>query len=159
MKEIKLTQGMVAFVDDEDYEAVNQYKWHINKKSNTFYAVRTLRKPDGAPTTQKMHQLILNARGIDHINHNGLDNRRSNLRIVTQKQNIANARSRGGTSRFKGLYWDKKKNKWRVQIFIRGKRKHLGMFNDEVEAARIYNFAARYVYGEYAFLNDVPPRA
>jgi hypothetical protein len=108
-----------------------------------------------------MHRLILGLSlgdpdQIDHINGDKLDNRRSNLRIATRSQNLANQqKSRGATSsRYKGVHWDRSKQKWRATI----RSQHLGCFASEEDAARAYNRAARQAWGEYAYLNDVPLR-
>lgn len=105
-----------------------------------------------------MHRRIIKAPDglfVDHINRNGLDNRKANLRIVTAQQNSWN--SRMGTSRakskFKGVTWDGKKKKWRARIYIDNKLQSLGSFNDEKAAARAYDLAAEKYRGEYAFLN------
>ena len=92
---------------------------------------------------------------VDHINHNGLDNRRANLRIATASQNNANSR-RGmnrGRSKYKGVWWDEKAGKWRAGIKCQGKCIHLGMFDDEIEAAKAYDRAAGLYHGEFAVLN------
>jgi hypothetical protein len=89
--------------------------------------------------------------GVDHVNGNGLDNRRENLRPVTTTQNQQNTRKRkGGTSKYKGVSWYVKKKIWRVAIRINGKDKHLGQDKDEMEAALIYIWTAKEAFGEYA---------
>lgn len=164
MKTIPLTQGKVAVVDDEDFVELSQYKWHARQIDNTFYATRQPPRNGSAtrPPAILMHQSIMSApRGscIDHINHNGLDNRRENLRIVTTTQNAQNQRSRTGSSRFKGVYWHKGAQKWIARIVINGQKTYLGSFVDEVAAANAYNIAASQHYGEYAYLNVVAEEA
>src|SRR4030066_2184242 len=114
MKEIKLTRGKVAIVDDEDYEWINQWKWHCNGQG---YAERHCDIP-GKRTMIKMHRLILNTPNgmeTDHINHNRLDNRKSNLRVRTRSQNAINTPIRSSnTSGKKGVDWKKNVGKWRV---------------------------------------------
>ena len=139
MKEIPLTQGKVALVDDIDYEFLNQCKWCANKQRNTFYAQRATRKPDGKWTTISMHQALAERLGFkhqaDHINRNGLDNQRHNLRDATTKQNNENAGLRSdNTSGYKGVSCHKDGSKWRARIFHNGKDKHLGLF-DKLEDA------------------------
>lgn len=97
---------------------------------------------------------------VDHINHNGLDNRRRNLRIVTAKQNSWNMRSAKGrgTSNYKGVGWVKNKRKWRASISIDNKPKHLGYFEDEKKAAAAYDKAAKEHRGEFAVLNFAKKR-
>ena len=101
MKHIPLTQGKVAIVDDKDYEYLNQWKWYAHKKGNTYYARRSINyKLNGKKKTRtiQMHNIVLSktdvSKEIDHKNHNGLDNRLSNLRICTHAQNLANQRIR-----------------------------------------------------------------
>jgi hypothetical protein len=89
----------------------------------------------------------------DHINRNGLDNRRSNLRIANKQQNCWNSRDRGGVSRFKGVHWKVAEGKWAAAISHDGIRKHLGYFVSEREAAEAYDDAAITFQGEFAFLN------
>lgn len=157
MREIPLTQGMVALVDDEDYESVNEYKWcawHDDARTRVWYAVSWV---DGRLT--KMHQLILNrpiGRDIDHRNSNGLDNRRANLRLCTRSQNLANMEKRRGntSSRYKGVNFHKHTGKWRAEIGS-GSGKYIGVFATEEDAARAYNEAARKLWGEFALLNEV----
>ena len=91
---------------------------------------------------------------IDHINGNPLDNRKENLRLVTPQQNTMNKRSyKNSTSKYKGVYWDKKYNKWRTRITIDNKKKHIGYYQDEREAALAYDKEAKKLFGEYAHLN------
>ena len=105
-----------------------------------------------------MHRLIMNSPTgfmVDHINHNGLDNRKKNLRIVTPQQNTWNARpfKDQGKSKYKGVSWEKKYKKWKANICIENKLKHIGYFDNEKEAAEAYDTAAKKHRGEYAFLN------
>jgi hypothetical protein len=134
MKKIKLTQGKFALVDDEDFEFLSQWKWCAQRGVNTFYAIRSSRKPDGKRTTIKMHQVLAKLMGFkriaDHIDENGLNNQRHNLQDLTTKQNGEKARlSKANTSGHKGVHWYKQTSKWQVQIVHNGKKKHLGYFN------------------------------
>ena len=100
-----------------------------------------------------MHRVILNAppgREVDHINRNGLDNRRSNLRLATHAQNEANKPPRG---EYKGAYWCKKSGRWRASIRVDGRLRHMGRFATREEAARVYDDAALEAFGEFAYLN------
>lgn len=155
MKEIKLTQGRVTLVDDDDYEYLSQWKWRAHRDGCNWYAIRNV-KIEGKRTTIKMHQsLIGNKPGlvIDHIDGDGLNNQRSNLQHVRQKDNVRKQRRRGGTSSFRGVYWHKNAKKWRAQIQIDRKSYHLGLFSEEKDAAREYDAAAREHFGEFANLN------
>ena len=154
VREIPLTQGKVALVDDEDYEWLSKYKWRANKKSNGYYAT-TLEKNNHKCI--KMHRLILNPKNteeVDHINRDGLDNRRCNIRVVTHAQNMMNCIKHPGTSsKYKGVTWRKDNNLWRVLITINKKTISLGQFKNEIDAARTYDEAAKNLFGEYARVN------
>ena len=159
MREILLTQGKVALVDDADYEWLNQFKWQTSKAKHLFYAIRTI----GTKPNQKiisMHSVILGTpKGMqtDHINHDGLDNRRSNLRLCTSAENQYNQRiqSRNKSSKFKGVYWNIPAGKWLSRICVNGVRFYLGCFNSEVEAAEAYDNAAKKHFGDFSELNFV----
>jgi len=139
MKTIELTQGEVALVDDEDFEELNQYRWRAHKNGNVFYAERSTRgvKPR---TWVSMHRTLMNApKGmiVDHIDGDGLNNRRSNLRVVTQRQNLQNMHT-GKSSIYPGVSWHKAVGKWQSQIRINGDYKYLGLFGIEEEAYAVY---------------------
>ncbi len=153
MKRIPLTQGMIAIVDDEDYEMLARHRWHYRKPDTTTgRAGRRL----GPHKQILMHQEIMGKKAgyeIDHINHNGLDNRRSNLRFCTPSQNHWNQRSRCGTSKYKGVSWKASRKKWTAQIYGDHKTFYLGLFVSEEDAARSYDRAARERFGEFAYCN------
>lgn len=160
MKEIPLTQGMTAIVDDEDYETLMQWKWrYYNLPTGKMgYAIRGMRK--GRKTaTILMHRIILNTPHgyvTDHINGNSLDNQKENLRVATKAQNHYNAsKHRHNTSGFKGVYWCKDRHSWRAQITANRKQIQLGRFKNKFEAVITYNAAATKLHGEFARLNQV----
>lgn len=161
MKKIKLTQNKFAIVDDEDFEKLNQHKWYATKswKCEIYYAKRSIGK---SPNQRQlcMHRVILgefsSKNHIDHINGDGLDNRKENLRVVSQRENSRNMTKKSkSSSKFKGITWNKECCKWRVRICVDRKRLYLGDFKDEVEAAKVYNKAALKYFGEFAKLNEI----
>lgn len=149
MKRIPLTQGKFALVDDEDYVELNQHKWCAYKQGNTFYAARAV---------NLMHREILglkrgDGKVTDHIDHDGLNNQRSNIRVCTQQQNMMNKRKRkNNSSKYKGVYF-LKTNKWIAQIHFDNKSIHLGLFDDELEAAQAYDKKAIELFREFAKTN------
>jgi hypothetical protein len=157
-KEIPLTNGMVALVDADDFDLVRGYRWNpvrSTKAAATLYARTALRGKDGYYL--KMHILILGkmpGKVIDHINGNGLDNRRCNLRHVTVSQNQANsAKHIKGSSSFKGVSWVRRDSRWKAQITVNYRSIWLGSFESAEEAARAYDDAAMRHFGECARVN------
>lgn len=157
MKEIKLTQGKVALVDDEDFEFLNNHKWCAAKGENTFYATRM--EPGNPRTFILMHQQILGfPKEVDHKDGDGLNNKRSNLRACTRSQNHMNRRPKiGCSSRFKGVSFNEKCriHPWRVMIMVNYKRIYIGFYATEKEAALAYNQKAIELFGEFARLNEI----
>lgn len=143
MKEIQLTQGKVALVNDDMYEELNRYKWCAKKHRNTFYAVRYL--PQNPNLLIYMHHEVIGRPPknlmTDHENGDGLRNLKSNLRFVTSRQNCQNRKNIKKTSKYPGVYWHKRDKKWVAMILINKKRKHLGCFIDELEAFGSYKKA------------------
>lgn len=155
---VPLSQGEVALVDDQDIALALQHSWCAKRDGNATYALTNIYFPDGSHTTLLLHQLIGGAMGIvgpvDHKDGNGLDNCRHNLRPGPPKLNHANNRkSSKRTSAYKGVYWARRESKWCSSLAVDGKRKHLGYFADEEQAARAYDAAALVAWGEYAHLN------
>jgi len=161
---IPLTKGLRAIVSPEDYDRLSAFNWCASKCRHTIYAQRTARTTSG-PKRQRnvrMHRELLGItddRFVDHQNHNGLDNRRTNLRITTPAQNGWNRNKTASlcTSRFKGVCWSKKMVKWHAQIKENGKQTTIGFFDDEELAARAYDAKAKELYGQYAALNFPGP--
>ena len=155
MKEIKLTQEKVALVDDGEFESLNQFRWYAHKDRNTFYAVRNIRV-GGKQKSILMHWEVMGGKWIDHIDHNGLNNMRSNLRFCTNKENLMNQRKKQNTSSvYKGVSFHKHSGKWEVQIMINGKNIYLGLFSSETDAGRAYDKKAIELCGEFANLNNI----
>ena len=144
VKEILLTRGMVTLVDDEDYEYLNQVKWFAHPHGKTAYVHRNIPKQENHKrTTIKMHRIIMvptPGKEIDHIDGNGLNNQKSNLRLVTHRENGQN-RHQKKSSRFPGVCWSKRGKNWIARIKIKGKSKHLGTFNNEEKAFEAYKKA------------------
>lgn len=153
-KEIPLTQGKVAIVDDDDYLQISLLKWHLSANKYAAHSVRV----NGQNKQIYLHRFITNAQSgvqVDHIDGDSLNNTKRNLRLCTNIENSRNQKKRihGTTSRFKGVAWHKKANKWCAQIMSHGKYIHLGLFLHEIEAARAYDEAAKKLHGQFAKLN------
>lgn len=152
-RKIKLSQGKYAIVDPEDYEKLIGYVWYAANALCTFYAQRN---ENGKSV--RMHRQIMNPPAglfVDHQNHNGLDNRKANLQIVTPAENTYNKRKERGlvSSKYKGVSFRKRLNKWTAYISYRGRRINLGCFDDEIDAAKAYDEAAKELFGRFASLN------
>jgi hypothetical protein len=152
---IDLTRGYVALVDAVDYPMLTAYTWTATVYPNTVYAKATVRGPDGRWTPLFMHRLIIpTPLEVDHVNGDGLDNRRANLRPATQHQQNGNQRPRlGCASAYKGVHWHKQTGRWNAQIKSGAVRRSLGLFAVEADAARAYDAAARQFFGEFARVN------
>ncbi|MGA2915023.1 MAG: HNH endonuclease signature motif containing protein [Sedimentisphaerales bacterium] len=157
-RKIYLTNGMVAKVSQRDFENVNQYKWRAKKNSteDLFYAIR-IERINGAEKHFRMHRVIMNPPSgfvVDHKDGDGLNNTRDNLRIVTIAQNTYNMSKRSGTSSiYKGVHREKRNGRYRAMISYRGYVIRLGSFENEIDAAKAYDDAAKDLFGEYAKLN------
>lgn len=155
MKQILLSQGKFTIVDDEDFEKASEFKWYCLKDGNNFYAVRNA-KPRGTIWLHRFLKNCPNGKYIDHVNRNGLDNRKSNLRICTKKQNLVNTFThKNNKSGYKGVSWAKQRNRWLAHITKDGKGITLGYFKDKKEAAIAYNKAAIFHHGDFAVLNPL----
>lgn len=143
-------RGINVIVDDDVYEEYKDVALYVNRYNYTM--ITRLRTP--------LHRIITDCPeglNVDHINGNKLDNRRENLRICTQSQNTMNRGKANmtSTSRFKGVCWEKQKSRWRAVIYKGGKRKHLGYYRDEEDAARAYNDAVEEIHGEFGVKNVI----
>ena len=159
-RRIPLIQGKYAIVDPKDYPRLSIYKWHANKGRYTYYAQRKVwDAKNKKEITIRMHRQILNVPDhllVDHINHNGLDNREANLRPATHSQNICNRPKSPRTksrSKYKGLTWHKAKRKWHVRIRVKDQTISLGYFHNETDAAKTYDLAAKRYHRQFAVLN------
>lgn len=160
MREIPLTKGLVALVDDEDFERVSAHTWHAcDLASGRPYAATNYRRQDGKRKTTLMHNFIApppEGLEVDHRNRNALDNRKENIRYGTRAQNNAN-RKAWSRSGMKGVHAHGRR--WHAEIYVNGRKKCLGSFGSLEEAARAYDSAALDHYGEFALLNFPPVRA
>lgn len=163
MKQIPLTRGLVALVDDEDYEWLSQWRWHAHEHNKGhFHATRYVRTEVKTKWGHKykrllMHREIMNApegTDVDHWDRDELHNWRANLRVCTRSQNIANAqRSSANTSGYKGVY--RMKGPWAARIKCEGRNHFLGYFDTAEAAARAYNEAAVRLFGDFACVNPL----
>jgi len=161
MKAIVLTRGRIASVDDEDFDRVNQFKWHAYKQGECYYGVRLVRVNPGKRTSCYLHCFIMGLVGLDHRDGDGLNCQKKNLRVATPQQNHRASRRKtpGSSSQYRGVSWHKNIEKWQVQLGLtdpKTKKKtqlFLGYFTSEEAAARAYDAEARKRFGEFASLN------
>ncbi len=157
---IPLTKNQWAIIDECDYEKIRKFKWSITCSGNKsiFYAYswipKILKHEFNFKKHIMMHQLISGLTAPDHINGDGLDNRRCNLRKATSSQNMMNQRKQTGTSsKYKGVYLFKQPSKWMAKIQFNKKTYYLGYFLNEMDAAIAYDKKAKEFFGEFAKLN------
>lgn len=152
---VQLTQGKFAKIDIDDAAHIGRFNWYFDARY--LYANRPNHIHNRQPKTISMHRAIIKTKKgyqADHINGDGLDNRKSNLRNVTQAQNQHNRRKgKNCSSQYKGVCWDKNKKKWIAYIKFNSKRKHIGRFKLEANAAKAYDSLALKLFGEYACVN------
>lgn len=152
-KLIPLAQGKFTIVDAEDYDWLSQHKWYAHEERGRFYARR--RRKDS--TIVAMHREIMHPpKGLmcDHKDHNGLHNRKSNLPLCGKAENQYNRQQRTGcSSRYKGVDWHRGTNKWRAGIRLNQKFIHLGLFDNETDAAIAYDDKAVKLFGKFACVN------
>jgi len=153
MKEIQLTRGSIALVDDDDFEWLSRFSWRLDSYG---YAMRTTARTNSGRTSALMHREILGlfkGDGLccDHINGDKLDNRRANLRVCSTSDNNRNQRlSKDNTSGFKGVCWNKQSKKWQANITVNWKQKSLGLFATPSQAHDAYQKAAIEFHGDFA---------
>lgn len=155
-KKISLTRGMFALVDDDDYEYLSKFKWRVQKQKNSCYASKY--NPDGSET--RMHREIVGARegyDVDHIDGNGLNNQKENLREVTRRQNNQNLHV-ATSSVFPGVSRHKRSGKWQSTVKVNGKQKWLGQYDSEKEAFSAYCEFVNDVLGEEVLFDPSIPK-
>jgi len=153
---VPLSHGNFSIVDTDDYDHLSKYKWYTSQDGNHFYAYAYI-SIGNKKKKIFIHRYIMNApKGlvVDHIDGNGLNNRKSNLRICTKAQNVQNCRPRSNcSSKYKGVFWNKANKKWSATIHKGDMRMYLGGFKKEIDAARAYDQTAAEFFGEFAYLN------
>jgi len=154
MKELKLTQGYVALVDDEDYERCLQHRWRVSHQKHRGLKSSYAQANFGYPkeTTLMLHRFILSApkeSHVDHIDRNGLNNQKINLRLCTASQNQGNRAPHNGNA----LKWIQKTDSGKFSVCVKGKR--IGTFNLVNDAILAANFAAKEAYGDFAYQNPI----
>lgn len=159
MKLVPLTKGYEAMVDDEDYDRVMKYKWTASISAKTVYALHHFNSKATGRGAIGLHRFIMNASNyltVDHIDFNGLNCQKNNLRLATRTQQVANRRA-FNQSGYKGVYRykrkDKTNNRWQAMIRIDGYLQHIGMYLTAEDAAKAYDNVAKKAFGEFAFLN------
>jgi hypothetical protein len=159
MKTIHLTKGEVTIVDDEDFDWLSNFSWYLHTNTNGRKYARCETYPNGVKTTWRMHRVILNAPKsieVDHIDGNGLNNMKRNLRFCTKSLNHANTpkfRTYKGelpSSKFKGVSWNKNVKRWTAHICVNNECKFLGYFTNEMDAAKEYDRVANLFFGSYS---------
>lgn len=154
----KKRKGFVALVDPEDIDLVKGYRWYLRGHGRVLYAYSQTYTINGKRPVFSMHRLIMGEPDqeweVDHINHNGLDNRRQNLRLVSHQQNAMNQRGwESASSRYKGVTRNQESGVWIAKLNTNGHHMYLGRFDTEILAAHAYDTKAKEVFGEHAFLN------
>lgn len=147
---VPLTDGYVAVIDAADVHLVEGRLWHANPWPRTTYARASVRAEDGRFKKVRMHNLLTGWGRVDHIDGDGLNNRRENLRPATSSQNNRNAKRRSdNTSGFKGVTWRRRERKWAAQIRVDGKNMYLGHFDSPEAAHAAYCKASAELHGEF----------
>jgi hypothetical protein len=159
MKEIRLTNGYIALVDDNDFDLLNQWSWRGNKQNNGAVYAETDNYVEGKRIVIKMHRFIVGVSDstilVDHKDGNGLNNQRNNLRPCSKSQNGMNRGTirKNRLSKFKGVQWHKAGKKWVSEIVVNKKKTYLGLFINEEDAAKDYEIKSKELHGEFSKLN------
>ncbi len=156
MRHLPLTQDRYALVDDEDYDVLARHRWYYLPNDRAGYAVRHVRTPEGRTVTIYLHRYLLRAAPHEHVDHadgDGLNNQRSNLRLSSPSENMANRRARARAVPYRGVYQDRRRPGYFAQISIGHQSRRLGTFATAEAAARAYDVAAYAAWGRFARLN------
>ena len=149
--------GTKFYIDEEDYELIKDFNWGVDTRKYETHERKYIQfKYKGKKVN--LHRLLMGfPKGlqVDHKDNDPLNNRRSNLRTCTTSQNNANGKARKGSSKYKGVYFDKACNKWRSKIRKNGRIHHIGYFKCETKAAKAYDAKALELYGEFARTNEM----
>ena len=154
--------NLEILIDDEDFDLISKYNWYVYKphKSTTYYSRATHTIKENKNAKIYIHRLILGVTDpsifVDHIDGNGLNNQKLNLRICSQSENMRNMKKPiSNKSGFKGVFYRKDRNTYAAAIVVKGKKHHLGHFKNKLDAANAYNQAAIKYFGEFAKLNVI----
>lgn len=155
MKYIELLHGLRTLVDDRDFRSLSSHKWYVSRNGYVYRPTERHENGKAIKSADYLHRVVMGAPSgmvVDHINGNKLDNRKSNLKVVTQSENNMNAKMTSrNTSGIRGVSWSKHYQRWVPRIAVRGKEIYLGRYKTKEEAARVYEQASREYHGEYSF--------
>ena len=156
MKKLALSNWGVTFVDNADYPRLKPFKWFAMKDRRRVYAARAWTNSRGVKTIQRLHSFLLpRVKQVDHKDGDGLNNQRKNLRPARQRQNQQGHQNKrtGTSSKFRGVSWHSGAKKWKASIVVRGRSKHIGLFDREIDAAKAWDGASFTYPGKFAFQN------
>lgn len=161
MKQIQLTKGYFTTVDDQDFDYLSQFNWGVQINRKRKYAYRKFwdsitRKSYTMYMHRDLHNLVDSKIHVDHVDGNGLNNQRVNLRLCSNAQNLMNVpMKKNNKCGLKGVYWETSRQKWKAEIRVNKRKQHLGRFASKYEAAEAYNKAAIKYFGEFAYINEI----